>query len=126
MIVLQLLLRHGRSSLVNIYLFAVFILGGRAAFDSRTCYWKYNIDQGARPCYPPSVKPVSHCCGEGHTCLGDTLCLSNDGPLYLGHCTARNWWNGTTVPEGCPKYLKNCEGMRDFVAYGTAGKAGPK
>ncbi|KAJ4990939.1 hypothetical protein SVAN01_03510 [Stagonosporopsis vannaccii] len=88
----------------------MFTFRSDATFDSRTCYWKYNIDQGARPCYPPSVKPVSHCCWEGHTCLGDTLCLSNAGPLYLGHCTARDWWNDTTVPEGCPKYFKDCEG----------------
>jgi hypothetical protein len=103
---------HGTLSL-----FSWFIRRGRAAFDGRTCYWTHNIDQGARPCYPPSVKAVSHCCGVGSTCLGDTLCLSSQGPLYIGHCTARDWWNSTPVPDGCPKYYKYCEGSCQVLCY---------
>ncbi|KAF2627229.1 hypothetical protein BU25DRAFT_422093 [Macroventuria anomochaeta] len=82
-----------------------------AEIDSRPCYYTYNhVQPGYYPCYPPSVKAISHCCGIGSTCLGDTLCLSSDGPMYIGSCTAKDWFNSTTIPSGCPKYYKYCEG----------------
>lgn len=84
----------------------------RAEFDSRLCYYTYNyVQPDARPCYPPSAKTISHCCGIGSTCLGDTLCLSSDGPMYIGSCTVKDWFNSTTIPSDCPKYYEYCKGM---------------
>ena len=102
----------------NLVLIAIFPLAVYAQLDARLCYYTYNyIQPDYRPCYPPSAKAVSHCCGVGSTCLGDTLCLSSDGPMYIGSCTMKDWWNSTTIPIDCPKYYEFCKGTLKVLSW---------
>lgn len=96
---------------LNLWLTIYFAQVICAQLDTRLCYYIYNyVQPDARPCYPPSAKAISHCCGIKSTCLGDTLCLSSDGPMYIGSCTVKDWWNSTTIPNDCPKYYEYCKG----------------
>ncbi|KAF2466863.1 uncharacterized protein BDR25DRAFT_305753 [Lindgomyces ingoldianus] len=76
-----------------------------ATNDTRPCY---NATGGVAPDHHPCVssetKEISHCCTTWDTCLGDTLCLSQWGTLYVGTCTVKSWDSGR---GDCPKYCAN-------------------
>jgi hypothetical protein len=73
--------------------------------DTRACYNVSNdIEPGHYPCVSPETKAISHCCSTVDTCIGDTLCLSQWGTLYVGSCTVENWLDGTSGRGDCPKY----------------------
>ncbi|KAH7401417.1 hypothetical protein BKA66DRAFT_450387 [Pyrenochaeta sp. MPI-SDFR-AT-0127] len=75
--------------------------------DRRTCYDSSNaLLTTHRPCVDPSIKAISHCCSAVDTCLGDTLCLSQWGTLYVGVCTVKDWPTGNNGRGDCPKYCR--------------------
>ncbi|KAJ8115724.1 hypothetical protein OPT61_g2692 [Boeremia exigua] len=81
-----------------------------ASTDDRTCF-DYNNEElsDSRPCYAPGTKSISHCCSTQDTCVGDTLCLSQFGTLYIGSCTVKDWADGSAGRGDCPKYYDYCK-----------------
>lgn len=76
--------------------------------DTRSCYDVDNkIMLDHRPCVNPTTQEHSHCCSLADTCIGDTLCLSQFGTLYVGGCTAKDWSNGRNARSFCPKYCNS-------------------
>ena len=79
-----------------------------AANDTRLCYDVLNNEApNHHPCLPPESGPISHCCADIDTCLGDTLCISQWGTLYVGTCTVMDWVSGNYGRGQCPKYCRN-------------------
>jgi hypothetical protein len=78
-----------------------------AADDNRTCY-----DSSGKvallhiPCVDASAQTSSHCCSLWDTCIGDTLCLSQIGTLWVGSCTIQDW--GTVG-----RYIGVCDSTSD-------------
>jgi len=80
----------------------------RASPDTRACYSVSNsIAPNQHPCISPTTQSISHCCSTTDTCLGDTLCLSQFGTLYVGSCTIKDWKDGANGKGSCPKYCAN-------------------
>ena len=89
-------IQYGPSAL----LLSTFIVTVSSQF--RQCYDPSGKPSASQPCTPNSV---SHCCSPGvDTCLGDTLCLSQYGTLYVGGCTEKSW-TGIGCPKYCARYL---------------------
>ncbi|KAF1843993.1 uncharacterized protein K460DRAFT_368862 [Cucurbitaria berberidis CBS 394.84] len=92
-----------------------------AATDSRACYDSKNNIVSHQPCVAPGTKAVSHCCSTIDTCLGDTLCLSQFGTLYVGSCTIKDWSGGNQGRGDCPKYCSTQGldiGLCNFTSQG--------
>lgn len=97
------------SYFIVAYTLAAFYMHQCVAMpDRRECYDSSNkLLYTHRPCVDPSIKAISHCCSTVDTCLGDTLCLSQWGTLYVGACTVRDWSTGINGRGDCPKYCRD-------------------
>jgi hypothetical protein len=82
------------------------------AADTRTCYdGAGKVQPQHVPCVNASTQASSHCCAVWDTCIGDNLCLSQVGTLFVATCTVQNWGKGNVGRDFCPKYCGSVGGF---------------